>query len=87
MLSSDGPEYELLRPLHSDMFFQDKLLMNGVDVKIKLMCSKYSFCLMSSLAAGSCKLVITYALLFVKKVRVVPGACLVHTQALLNGQH
>lgn len=58
MLSFDGPEYELLGPLHSDLFFQDKLLMNGVDIKIKLRCSKDSSCLMSSLAAGSCKLFI-----------------------------
>lgn len=37
---------------------------------------------MSSLVAGACKLVITYALLFVKKVQIAPAVCLGHAEAL-----
>ncbi|XP_043363062.1 uncharacterized protein F54H12.2-like [Dermochelys coriacea] len=74
---------ELLGHLHRDLFFQEKLLLNGVDVKIKLMCSEDTFCLMGSAAEGF-KLLIVSAFLFVKKVRVAPGVCLGHAEALLT---
>lgn len=70
---------ELFGLLHGDLFFQGKLLENGVNVKIELMCIKDSFCLISSPAAGTGH----YICLFVKKVWVAPGLCLGHTGALL----
>ncbi|XP_067391283.1 uncharacterized protein F54H12.2-like [Emydura macquarii macquarii] len=69
---------ELLGHLHSDLFFQEKLLLNGVDVKIKLTRSKDTFCLMG------CKLHIISASLFVKKVRVAPCVRLRPAEALLT---
>ena len=32
--------------LHSDIFFQEKLMLNGVDIKIRMTRSKDEFCLM-----------------------------------------
>ncbi|XP_039366879.1 uncharacterized protein F54H12.2-like [Mauremys reevesii] len=75
---------EVLGHLHSDLFFQEKLLLNGVDVKIKLMCSKDTFCLMGSAAKGF-KLHIVSASLFVKKVWVASSVRLRHAEALLSG--
>ncbi|KAM9654752.1 uncharacterized protein ACIBXB_006766 [Morphnus guianensis] len=46
-------------------------LLNSVDVEIKLMHSRESFCWVSSLAAGACKKVITYSLVSVKKLQVI----------------
>lgn len=44
---------ELFGLLDCDLFFQGKLLLNGVNVKIELMCITDSFCLISSPAAGT----------------------------------
>ncbi len=38
---------ELLVPIHSDIFFQEKLMLNGVDIKIRMIRGKDEFCLMS----------------------------------------
>ncbi|XP_050791558.1 uncharacterized protein F54H12.2-like [Gopherus flavomarginatus] len=65
-LTAQSRMVELLGHLHSDLFFQEKLLLNGVDVKIKLTRSKDAFCLMGSAAEGF-KLRIVSASLFVKK--------------------
>lgn len=83
-LTDRSKKIELLGHLHSDLFFQEKLLLNGVDVKIKLTRSKDAFCLMGNVAAGQCKLKITSASLFVKKVKVAPGVRLGHAEALLT---
>ena len=51
-------------------------------VKIRLMRSKDGICLMSSLATGACKPIITYGLLFVKRVWVAHRLHLGHTESL-----
>ncbi|XP_039391918.1 uncharacterized protein F54H12.2-like [Mauremys reevesii] len=74
---------ELLGHLHDNLFFQEKLLLKRVDVKIKLTHSKDAFCLMGDAAEGF-KLHFVSASLFVKKVWVAPGICLGNVQALLT---
>ena len=59
-------------------------MLNGADVNIRLTRSKHSFCLMTSPVSGACKLVITNALLFVKKVQVAPAVFLEHAEVLLT---
>ncbi|XP_065421270.1 uncharacterized protein F54H12.2-like [Chrysemys picta bellii] len=76
-LMAESRTVELLGHLHSNLFFQEKLLLNGVDVKIKLMRSKDAFCLMGSAAEG-------FKLHIVKKVQVAPGVHLGHAEALLT---
>ncbi len=71
---------ELLAPIHSDIFFQEKLMLNGVDIKIRMIGGKDEFCLMSD---DPYKLNIVSASLFVKKVSVSPSVRLAHAQALL----
>nr|XP_048695603.1 uncharacterized protein F54H12.2-like [Caretta caretta] len=82
-LTAQSRTVELLGHLHSNLFFQEKLLLNGVDVKIKLTRSKDPFCLMGSGTEGF-KLRILSASLFVKKVRVAPSVRLGHAEALLT---
>jgi len=74
---------ELLAPVHSDIFFQEKLLLNGLDLKIRMTRGKDEFCLMRSNATAY-KLNILSASLFVKKVSVSPAVRLGHAQALLS---
>ena len=74
---------ELLTPIHSDIFFQEKLMLNSVDIKIRMTRSKDEFSLMRSDAVAY-KISILSASLFVKKVSVSPAVRLGHAQALLS---
>ncbi|KAJ8025636.1 hypothetical protein HOLleu_33248 [Holothuria leucospilota] len=73
---------DMLGPIHSDIFFQDKYLLNGVDMKLKLIRSKDTFCLMSGDADVEYKVVVKEAALFVRKVKLNPGVTLAHARAL-----
>ncbi|XP_075753898.1 uncharacterized protein F54H12.2-like [Pelodiscus sinensis] len=83
-LTSGSRKLDLLGSLHSDLFFQEKLLLNGVDLKIKLTCSKDAFCLMSGNTAENYKVHIISASLYVKQAKVMPGVCLGHAEALMT---
>lgn len=83
-LTRGSRKLDLLGHLHTDLFFQEKLLLNGVDIKIKLTRNKDPFCLMTDDADSNYKLQILSASLFVKKVRVSPGVRLGHAEALLT---
>ncbi|GFX78921.1 uncharacterized protein F54H12.2 [Trichonephila clavipes] len=65
--------------LHADLFNQDRLLLNLVDLKIKLIRSKTEFCLMGD---RDYKVVFDHISLFVRKVRVNPGVLIEHAKAL-----
>ena len=64
---------DMMGRLHVDMFLQDKFLINGVDVKIRLVRSKPSFALMAGGAAPDYKIAIINATLFVKKATLNPA--------------
>ena len=76
---------ELMGRLHCDFFFQDRYLLNGVDLKIRLVRSKDAFALMAGGANPSFKFSITQASLFVRKVHLSSTAQLGHIRALENG--
>ncbi|GFY47154.1 uncharacterized protein F54H12.2 [Trichonephila inaurata madagascariensis] len=65
--------------IHSDLFHQDRLLLNLVDLKIKLIRSKLEFCLQGS---EGFKVVLDHVSLFIRKVRVNPEVILGHAKAL-----
>lgn len=81
--SAESHQFELIGHVHADIFFQEKLLLNGVDVKVKFSRSKDEFCLMG-VAADNNKLKIISASLYVKKVTVSPPVKIGHAQALLS---
>eukprot|EP00057_Strongylocentrotus_purpuratus_P015148 XP_011669622.1 PREDICTED: uncharacterized protein F54H12.2-like [Strongylocentrotus purpuratus] len=68
--------------LHLDMVFQDRLLLGGVDIKLKLNRSKNSFSLMSSVENANYKVLITSASLHVRRVKLSPEAALLHAKTL-----
>lgn len=74
---------EVICQLHNNLFFQDKLMVNGLDVKIKLIRNKDTFCLMSG-DAENYKVNILLASLFVKRIKVSPVAHLTHAETLLT---
>lgn len=73
----------LLAPIHNDIFFQKKLMLNGVDIKVRMTRGKDEFCLMRSDNVNY-KINIQSASLFVKKVSVSPAVRLGHAHALLS---
>ena len=56
---------DMIGPVHSDIFFQDRLILNGVNLRLKLNRAKNSFCLVSSVVGANFKVVITEAILYV----------------------
>ncbi|XP_072022286.1 uncharacterized protein F54H12.2-like [Amphiura filiformis] len=76
---------DMTGPLHSDIFMQEKLLLNGIDLKVKLTPSKAQFCLIGTNAAGDYKVSITHASLMVRRVKVSPSVSLAHARALEVG--
>jgi len=70
--------------LHADIFFQDRYMLNEVNVKTKLVRSKYVFCVMFQ---ADCKVMTTKAAMFVRKVKLSPSVFLAHTKASENGKY
>ena len=73
---------DIMGRIHSDIFFQEKLLKNGIDVRIKLVRSKDSFSLVSTDAAPTYKIKIIRAVLRARKVRISDSVYLAHAKAL-----
>ncbi|GFW20509.1 uncharacterized protein TNCV_4547761 [Trichonephila clavipes] len=70
---------DMIGCIHSDLFHQDCLLLNLVDLKIKVIRSKPKFCLQGS---EGFKVVLDHVSLFMRKARVNPGVILGHAKAL-----
>jgi len=67
--------------IHGDIFFQKRYMLNEVGMRIKLVKSKGTFCLIG--AVGS-KVNVTHASLFARKVKLSPTVFLAHAKALEN---
>ena len=50
-----GATIDLIGRIHSDVFFQDRFMLNEVNVKVRLVRNKDSFCLMSDEAEPAIK--------------------------------
>ncbi|XP_054721362.1 uncharacterized protein F54H12.2-like [Uloborus diversus] len=70
---------DMIGRIHSDLFHQERLLLNLVDVKIKLIRSKPEFCLQGD---KDHKVILEKISLLVRKVKVSPGVILGHVKAL-----
>jgi hypothetical protein len=80
-----GKTIDLVGRLHSDIFFQEKLLLNGVGMRVKLVRNRDNFVLHSSGVATNYRINIVKAVLRVRKVRVAPVVSLGHAAALETG--
>ncbi|XP_069467786.1 uncharacterized protein F54H12.2-like [Ambystoma mexicanum] len=79
--ATSSRNFDLLGHLHTDLFFNENLMVNGIDLNIKLSRNKDAFCLNSD-DAEACKLVIVSASLFIKRVNVSPMVRLAHADIL-----
>jgi len=73
---------DMMGAIHSDIFFQDCLILNRVNLRLKLNRAKNSFCLVSSAPGAAFKVVIMEAILYVRKVKVASSVTLGHVAAL-----
>ena len=64
---------ELQGRTHSDLFNQEKLILNSVDLTVKLHCHKPEFCLLSADTAPAYKITIADAIFYVKKLELTPS--------------
>ena len=72
---------QLIGKIHSDIFFQDRYLLNGVDLNIKLIRNSNPMVLMAA-ANSTYKLKICNASMFIRKVKVNSGIQLKHIEKL-----
>ena len=63
---------ELQSRIHSDLFNQEKLILNGVDLMVKLHHHKPEFCLLSVDTAPAYKIIIVDVILSLKKIELTP---------------
>ena len=77
-------EIDMIGRIHSDIFFQERYMLNEVNVRIKLIRSNDSFCLMVT-GDEQFKTVVTFASLLIRKVKISPSVYLAHAKALENG--
>ena len=80
--TNESKTVDMMGPIHSDIFFQDRLILNGVNLRLKLNRAKNSSCLVSSVPGASFKVVISEAILYVRKVKVASSVTLGHAAAL-----
>jgi len=71
----------MIARIHADIFFQNRYLLNQVNIKIKLVRSRNSFCLMS---ANAFQDKIGSAIMFLRKVKLSPSVFLAHYNLIEN---
>ena len=81
--AAESKSIDMLGKLHLDIFCQERYLVNGVDIKLRLVRSTDGFCLMANPANGFApKVVLNSATLFVRKIKLNPTVQLAHIKAL-----
>ena len=83
--TDDGATVELIRRIHSDVFFQDRFMLNEVNVRVSPVRNKDSFCIMSDEAHACYKVKVISAVLLVRKVQLSPSVFLAHAKAHASG--
>ena len=76
---------DMMGRLHVDLFFQDRYLLNGVDIKVRLVQSKDTFALMARGSSPAYKITIVEAALFARKAKLNPSVQMGHIKALDRG--
>ena len=81
----NGGAVELMGRLHADLFFQEKYLPNDVTIRIRLVRSRNTFCLMSSTPEEGFKVRILECKVYVRKIKLSPNVLVAHARALEVG--
>ena len=82
--AAESNEIDMIGRIHSDIFFQERYMLNEVNTKIKLTRNKDAFCLMAT-GDQHFKIVIVAASLLIRKVKISPSVFLAHAKTLETG--
>ena len=82
---ADGNAVEMLGCIHSDLFFQEKLLPSDVGVRLRFVRNKDAFCLMSNVQNPQFRVKILDCKLFVRKVHISPSVFVAQAKAFEVG--
>ncbi|XP_052746989.1 uncharacterized protein F54H12.2-like [Bicyclus anynana] len=81
-LARGSKTIEMIGHIHGDIFNQDKFLLNGVELRLKLVRSKDSFKLICPVLDSKFRVHISSASLIMRKVRINPSVLLAHEKVL-----
>ena len=81
-LAAESTEIDMMGKLHIDLTFQNRYLLNGVEVRLRLSRSKDLFCLHGNANLAQNKVSLKEVTLFVRKVKPNPAVQLAHVKAL-----
>ena len=74
--------FDMIGQLHSDLFNQDKMLINGVEMRVRLVHRKDAFCLLDSTEDGQFGIKIKEATLIIRRVKINTGILIAHVNTL-----
>ncbi|XP_036147036.1 uncharacterized protein F54H12.2-like [Monomorium pharaonis] len=80
-LTSNNKKLDLMGHLHCDVFNQERFLINGVEMRLRMVRSRDSFCLMDK-TEQNFEVHILDATLLVRRSKISPGILLAHAKAL-----
>ena len=81
-LARQSAEFDMTGKLHLDLIFRNKFLLNGIEARICLICSKDMFCLHENANQSTDKVLLKEITLFCRKVKPNPAVQLAHVKAL-----
>ena len=82
ILTLNSREADFIGPLHADFFQQNRLLLNGVEVQVKLWPARPAFTLMTADENKAYRIVVTEAILKVCQIQLNPSVSLAHAELL-----
>lgn len=77
-----GKIVDMVGPIHADIFLQNRYLLNGVSMRVRLNRSSDAFCLMSGEEGAKYKVNLVNVKLFMRKVKLTPSLVLAHEKML-----
>ena len=81
----ESKDFEMWGPLHVDLFFQPRYLINNVPLRIRINRSGPDFYMVSPTVA--CEIEISEAILWIRRIEVASGVELAHAKMLLSGKN
>ena len=82
VLAAESKEIDMMGKLHLDLFLQNRYLLNGVKVRLRLIRSHDFFCLHGNADQAENKVSLKKVTLLVRKVKPYPVLQLAHDKAL-----
>ena len=84
-IAAQSHEFDMMGRLHLDMIFQSRYVLNGIEIKYRLIRVKDSCCLHENADQAANKVSLKEVSLFCRKVKPNPSIQLAHAKALQHG--